>query len=71
MYCSAEDAPADKISESEKKTLLDKCSDILKWLDNNLLAEKDEYEFKLKEFQKEAQPYMVIFSDFVTNRALY
>lgn len=56
---AAEDAPADKISEADKKTLLDKCSEVLKWLDNNLLAEKDEYDFKLKEFQKEAQPIMM------------
>jgi L1 cell adhesion molecule like protein len=56
---AAEDASGDKISESEKKTLLDKCSEVLKWLDNNLLGEKEEYDFKLKEFQKDAQPIMM------------
>jgi L1 cell adhesion molecule like protein len=56
---AAEEASADKLSESEKKTLLDNCSSVLKWLDNNLLAEKEEYDFKLKEFQKDAQPLMM------------
>lgn len=56
---AVEEAPADKVSESEKKTTVEKCQEVMKWLDNNLLAEKDEYEYKLKEIQKETQPIMM------------
>ncbi|ODM99588.1 Heat shock protein 68 [Orchesella cincta] len=56
---AVEEAAADKLTETEKKTAIEKCSEILKWLDNNLLAEKDEYDFKLKEIQKETQPIMM------------
>ncbi|CAG7819007.1 unnamed protein product [Allacma fusca] len=56
---AVEEAPAEKISAPEKQTVTDKCGAVLKWLDNNLLAEKDEYEFKLKEIQKECQPIMM------------
>jgi L1 cell adhesion molecule like protein len=56
---AVEEAPADKLTAAEKQTVTDKCGVILKWLDNNLLAEKDEYEFKLKEIQKDCQPIMM------------
>lgn len=32
---------------------------MLSWLDNNQLAEKDEFEDKLKELQKDCSPIMV------------
>ncbi|ODM87080.1 Heat shock 70 kDa protein cognate 4 [Orchesella cincta] len=35
--------------------VLDKCNDNLKWLDSNALAEKEEYEDRLKEMEKECQ----------------
>ncbi|KRT80066.1 hypothetical protein AMK59_7494, partial [Oryctes borbonicus] len=50
---AVEDAPADKLSESDKKTVQEKCSQVLSWLDGNQLAEKDEFEDKLKELQKD------------------
>ena len=56
---AAEDAPADKITESEKQMIQDKCKEIMTWLDNNQLADKEEYDFKLKEVQKEFQPIMM------------
>jgi len=52
-------APVEKIPEEEKANGLKKCQEVLSWLDNNLLAEKDEFEFKLKEIQKEIQPMMI------------
>ena len=46
----------DKISEEDKKAVLDKCSEVINWLDANQLAEKDEYEDKQKELEKVYNP---------------
>lgn len=54
-----EDAGAGKLSDADKKLVLDKCSALLGWLDKNTLAEKEEYEDKLKDIQKECGPIMV------------
>lgn len=48
----AVDAAGDKLSSSDKDTVLNACNDTLKWLDNNSLAEKEEFENQLKEIQK-------------------
>nr|CAI5819776.1 unnamed protein product [Callosobruchus analis] len=48
-----------KLSEDDKKVVQDKCSEALAWLDKNQLAEKDEFEHKLKELQQEIQPIMM------------
>ncbi|CAG9766834.1 unnamed protein product [Ceutorhynchus assimilis] len=56
---AVENVPSDKLPEADKKLVEDKCSAALQWLDNNQLAEKDEYEDKLKELQKECQPVMM------------
>lgn len=37
----------------------EKCKSVLSWLDSNTLAEKDEYEDKLKEIQRDVGPIMV------------
>ncbi|KAK9505059.1 hypothetical protein O3M35_009208 [Rhynocoris fuscipes] len=62
-YCfsvkqAVEEAAAGKLSEDDKKTVLDKCSSTLSWLDSNSLAEKDEFEDKLKELQSVCSPIM-------------
>jgi L1 cell adhesion molecule like protein len=36
------------ISVSNKNTILDKCNEVLHWLDDNRLAEKEEFEYQLK-----------------------
>ncbi|RZF36346.1 hypothetical protein LSTR_LSTR008827 [Laodelphax striatellus] len=54
---AAEDAGA-KLSDAEKKQVQDKCAATLAWLEGNTQAEKDEYEDKLKELQKECSPIM-------------
>lgn len=60
MYLqAAEDAPADKLTEDDKKVVRDKSAEVLAWLDNNQLAEKDEFEDKLKELQKDCSPIMM------------
>ncbi|KAE8573711.1 heat shock 70 kDa protein cognate 2 [Halyomorpha halys] len=61
-YCfsvkqAAEDA-ASKLSDEDKKTITDQCSSALSWLDSNSLAEKEEFEDKLKELQKICSPIM-------------
>lgn len=38
----------DKISEEDKKTIMDKCSETISWLDANQTAEKDEFEHQQK-----------------------
>ncbi|XP_030755770.1 heat shock 70 kDa protein cognate 2 [Sitophilus oryzae] len=56
---AVENAPSDRLGESDKKLVEEKCSSALQWLDNNQLAEKDEYEDKLKDLQREVQPVMM------------
>nr|UYI58176.1 HSP70 [Rana dybowskii] len=45
-----------KISEEEKKLISEKCTETIGWLENNQLAEKDEYAHKQKELEKVCQP---------------
>ncbi|CAH8469555.1 unnamed protein product [Heterobilharzia americana] len=44
----------DKISESDRKTILSKCDEAIQWLDHNQQAEKDEYDYHQKELEKAA-----------------
>jgi len=46
----------DKISESDKKTILDKCNETIKWLDANQLGDKEEYEHRQKELEGICSP---------------
>lgn len=46
----------DKISESDKKTILDKCNETIKWLDANQLGDKEEYEHRQKELEGICNP---------------
>ncbi|CAD6245178.1 GSCOCT00013567001.2-RA-CDS [Cotesia congregata] len=45
-----------KISDEDKKVVLDKCNEIIKWLDGNQLAEKEEFEQKQKEIEAVCNP---------------
>lgn len=56
---AVEDAPAGKLTEEDKKSVLEKCTAALAWLDKNSLAEKEEFDDKLKELQKFCSPIMV------------
>lgn len=51
-----DDKVKDKIPEEDRKTVLDKCNDVVKWLDANQLAEKEEFEDKQKELEKVCSP---------------
>lgn len=46
----------DKISEEDKKVVLDKCEEVIRWLDGNQSAEKEEFEDKQKELEKVYNP---------------
>ncbi|XP_049582640.1 heat shock cognate 71 kDa protein [Syngnathus scovelli] len=59
MKASMEDEKLkDKISEDDKKMILDKCSEVISWLDKNQSAEKDEFEHQQKELEKVCNPIM-------------
>ncbi|CAL1296510.1 unnamed protein product [Larinioides sclopetarius] len=58
MKQTAESAPDDKLGSSDKAKVKETCDNIIRWLDNNTLAEKDEIEHKMKEVQSELSPIM-------------
>ncbi|XP_014233253.1 heat shock protein 68-like [Trichogramma pretiosum] len=47
-----------KLSEADKNMVKNLCEDTIRWLDNNTLAEKDEYKHKLEELQRQCAPIM-------------
>ena len=49
----------DKLSDNDKEEASKECEQTIKWLDNNTLADKDEYEHKLEELQKVCSPLMM------------
>uniref|UniRef100_A0A1I8MY22 Hsp70 protein n=1 Tax=Musca domestica TaxID=7370 RepID=A0A1I8MY22_MUSDO len=51
-------AGSDKVSEQEKSDALKACEDTIKWLDANTLAEKEEYDDKMKDLTKICTPIM-------------
>jgi len=51
-----DDKVKDKIPETDRKTVMDKCNDVIRWLDANQLAEKEEFEDKQKELEKVCNP---------------
>lgn len=46
----------DKLSDDDKKKINDKCDEIIKWLDSNQSAEKEEFEHKQKELEGVCNP---------------
>ncbi|XP_075695129.1 heat shock cognate 71 kDa protein-like [Rhinoderma darwinii] len=57
MKSTAEDEKLkDKISPEDKQKILDKCNEIISWLDKNQMAEKEEYEHQQKELQNLCNP---------------
>ncbi|TPP61164.1 Constitutive heat shock protein 70 [Fasciola gigantica] len=47
-----------KLSEADRKLILDKCREMSDWLDSNQTAEKDEFEHKQKELESVCSPIM-------------
>ncbi|XP_069880199.1 heat shock 70 kDa protein 1B-like [Dipodomys merriami] len=57
---SAVDEPGlqGKIAQADKSKVLDKCHEVLSWLDANTLADKDELEHKRKELEQVCSPIL-------------
>ncbi|KPI95977.1 Heat shock protein 68 [Papilio xuthus] len=55
----AVDVAGSKLNSSESSRATEKCEEILRWLDGNTLAEKEEYEEKLKQVKKLCGPIMM------------
>ncbi|KAF2357847.1 Heat shock protein 70 family [Trinorchestia longiramus] len=51
-----DDKVKDKISEDDRKKIMEACDEAIKWLDGNQLAEKEEYEHKQKDVEKVCTP---------------
>ena len=57
MKATVEDSQMkDKIPEADRTTILDRCSETLKWLDANQMAETDEFSYKQKELEGVCNP---------------
>ena len=52
------DAAEGKLSSEDKEKVTSKCEEVLKWLDSNATAEKEEFEYQLQELQKVCSPVM-------------
>ena len=50
------DAAEGKLSSEDKEKVTSKCEEVLKWLDSNATAEKEEFEYQLQELQKVCSP---------------
>nr|CAD7441840.1 unnamed protein product [Timema bartmani] len=55
---TAVDDCGDKLSDSDKSELRAACDAALQWLDQNSLADKEEYEHQQKELQRKCSPLM-------------
>ena len=51
-----DDKIKDKISDEDKKTIIDKCNEVISWLDANQLADKEEFDYKQTELEKVCNP---------------
>ncbi|CAB3238129.1 unnamed protein product [Arctia plantaginis] len=52
------DEAGEKLSQQDKDTGRNACDETMRWLDNNTLADQEEYEHKLKELQRVCSPLM-------------
>jgi len=48
----------DKLSPEDKQTAIQACDDSLRWIENNTLAEKDEFQHHFDELQRKCSPIM-------------
>jgi len=57
MKSTAEDEKLkDKLSAEDKQKILDKCNEVVRWIDANQLADKAEFDHQLKELEKICMP---------------
>lgn len=59
VSASLEGPGADKLSKTDIQSVLDKVAELVQWIDDNQLAEKDEFEDRRRELQKVAMPLML------------
>ncbi|XP_072397225.1 heat shock protein 68-like isoform X2 [Diabrotica undecimpunctata] len=52
------DDAGNKLSREDKRKAQNECENCMRWLDNNFTAEKDEYDYKLKEVTRVCGPIM-------------
>ncbi|XP_065084437.1 heat shock protein 70 A2-like [Ochlerotatus camptorhynchus] len=52
------ESAGDKLSDSDKNTVKDKCDETLRWLDENAHAEKGEFDRMMKELSRVCSPIM-------------
>ncbi|XP_045580596.1 heat shock cognate 70 kDa protein-like [Salmo salar] len=45
-----------KLSDEDKQKIMDKCNEVISWLDKNQSAEKEEFEHHQKELEKVCNP---------------
>uniref|UniRef100_A0A6V7KB83 Uncharacterized protein n=1 Tax=Bracon brevicornis TaxID=1563983 RepID=A0A6V7KB83_9HYME len=48
-----------KLSESDRKRVVELCDDTIRWLDDNSLADKEEYQHKFETLQAQCSPIMM------------
>ncbi|XP_065885179.1 heat shock cognate 71 kDa protein-like [Dysidea avara] len=51
-----DDKVKDKIDEKEREEIINKCKEVIDWLDKNQLAEKEEYDAQQKDLEKICNP---------------
>ncbi|KAL1780491.1 heat shock cognate 70 kDa protein [Sigmodon hispidus] len=55
-YKAEDEKKRDKINDEDKQKILDKCNEIISWLNKNQTAEKEEFEHQQKELEKVCNP---------------
>ena len=55
---AANEADGSKLSQTDKDIVINKCNEAMSWLDNNSLAETEEYEQQLQDLNKVCSPVM-------------
>lgn len=55
---AATEADNSKLSEADKKQVISKCEETVRWLDSNTLADKEEYDHQLEQLHKVCSPIM-------------
>ena len=58
QYKSSAEESNVKLAEEDRNTVKNKCNEVISWLDNNSLAEKEEFEEQLKELHGVCSPVM-------------
>lgn len=54
----AVDEAGNKLGSDDKRKVQNECDNCMRWLESNELADKEEFEYKLKEVQKVCGPVM-------------